>query len=125
MVQHNTLFPLVVLGGALLFGSCDPMKQVVVENRTAGPLVVYLEPVDPQAGDPSSYSLEPGEERNFFLHFGKWERPSMMRDQGGRVIGAAFENDADLRAIWIEGSDREVMVKRRYLLKNGLVVRTR
>jgi len=125
MAQHNTLFPLVILGGALLFGSCDPMKQIVVENRTSGPLVVLLEPVDPQAVDTSSYSLGPGEERNFLLHFGKWERPSMVRDQSGRVIGAAFESDADLRAIWIEGSNGEVTVKRRFLLKNGLVVRTR
>ena len=49
----------------------------------------------------------------------------MVRDQSGRVIGAAFESDADLRAIWIEGSNGEVTVKRRFLLKNGLVVRTR
>ncbi len=41
MAQHNTLFPLVILGGALLFGSCDPMKQIVVENRTSGPLVFW------------------------------------------------------------------------------------
>jgi len=49
----------------------------------------------------------------------------MMRDQSGRVIGAVFESDADLRAIWNEGSNGEVTVKRRFLLKNGLLVRAR
>ncbi|MBK9287430.1 MAG: hypothetical protein IPN38_07035 [Flavobacteriales bacterium] len=125
MTPDKPLFPLVILSAALLLGGCDPMKQILVENRTSAPVTVVLVSSGPSGIDTSSQSLNPGEERNILLHFGKWGRPSMMRDQEGRVIGAAFDDDDDLSAVWVANTSGALRVKRRYLLNNGLVVRVR
>ncbi len=108
------------LTGALLFMACDPTKQVVMRNRTAHPVALVFE--QHGADDTLLMELAPGEERSMLLGFGGWERPSRMVTVEGRCVGIAFENDHHFDAITVQALEGEMKVRRRYMLKNGLVL---
>ncbi|MBL8001939.1 MAG: hypothetical protein JNL05_08255 [Flavobacteriales bacterium] len=105
--------------------SCDPMKQLLVENRSNEPFTVVVEPVADASGDTLVLQVGPGQERNILYGFGAWDRPSDMRDSTGRMVGAAFESDRDVTTVQCDHSIGTLKVKRRYLLGNGLVVRVK
>lgn len=113
----------LALTAALLFASCDPAKQLIVCNNTSGPVALVLE----THGKEGAHRLElaPGEERNMFYGFGGWSRPARMHAADGRCLGATFEDDRDLIAVGVVAADLHLKVRRRYLLRNGLVVQIR
>jgi hypothetical protein len=109
----------------VLVSGCDPMKQMLVDNRTDSPVDLVMHQSSRLNGDTIVHRIQPKEERNYLFHFGLWTRPRIMRDENDQVIRVEFDNDLDVQAMWLQGSIGTLNVKRRYLLGNGLVVRVK
>lgn len=104
----------------LFFAACDPAKQIVMRNQAQEHITLRFEHHD--KSDTVRVELAPGEEKNMFLGFGTWERPVPKLDPTGRCTGVAFGRDHHFDAIDLRASASELKVRRRYLLKNGLVL---
>lgn len=104
----------------LLLAACDPAKQIVIRNRTPDAVTLLFESKDRR--EPLRIALAPGEEKNMPLGFGAWPRPLPDPDPTGRCTRVRFRGDRDFDAIHLRSSASELRVRRRYVLKNGLVL---